>query len=182
MKVLIIENDANELDNAIRIVKKFFKSAKIVHINNYNDAIKVCSTKKQNEEFKLIVLDMAFCRAKPLEGVDPVLHPKTGSMFLAHLAENKSCTPVIIYSYEKDYLEKYKAFLFTSFETICYNNDSYPLFVEGSEVGRLYDEITSIGEKLLNASNFIIGHAHNQTELEQILRTHWNIMKKAEDY
>ena len=88
MKVLIIENDANKLDNAIRIVKKCFKSAKIVHINNYNDAIKVCSTKKQIEEFKLIVLDMAFCRAKPFDGVDPVLHPKTGSMFLAHLAEN----------------------------------------------------------------------------------------------
>lgn len=179
MKVLIIENDANKLDNAIRIVKKRFKSAKIVHVNNYNDAITVCSTKKDIEEFNLIVLDMAFCRAKPLAEVNPILHPQAGSMFLSHLATRNSHTPVIIYSYENDYLEKYKTFLCPSFETICYNYDSYPLFVEGSQVAKLHAEITSVGEELLNASNFIIGHAHNQAELEQILRSYWRIMKKA---
>lgn len=179
MKVLIIENDANKLGNAIRIVKNHFKSAKIVHINNYNDAIKTCSTTRDIDEFDLIILDMVFCRAKPHEGVDPILHPQTGSMFLAHLAQKKSCTPTIIYSFEKDYLVKYKQFLFPTFETICYNYDSFPLFVEGSEVGKLYDEITAEGEELLRASNFIIGHAHNYAELEKTLRKYWNIMKKA---
>lgn len=179
MKVLIIENDANKLDNAIRIVKKVFKSAKIVHFNNYNDALKACSSKRDIDEFNLIILDMVFCRAKPYEGAEPIKHPLTGSMFLAHLAKRNSTTPVIIYSYEKDYMEMYKEFLFPSYETICYNYDSYPIFIEGSIVGKLYDEITAEGEKLLKASKFIVGHAHNRTELEHIVHKHWNIMKKA---
>ena len=179
MKVLIIDNDANRVDNTIRIVKRQFKSAKIVHINNYNDAIKACSTTRDIDEFDLIIMDMVFCRARPNRGIDPVLHPQAGSMFLSHLAKKSCCTPVIIYSQEKDYLKKYKQFLFPTFETLCYNYDSYPLFIEGSEVGKLYDEITAEGEALLNASNFIIGHAHNHTEFENFLRNHWIIMKKA---
>ena len=179
MKVLIIDSDANRVDNTIRIVKRRFKSVKIVHINNYNDAIKTCSTTRDIDEFDLIILDMAFCRARPYKGVEPILHPQTGSMFLAHLAKRISCTPVIIYSSEKDYLKTYKQFLFPAFETICYNYDSYPLVVEGSEVGKLYDEITAEGEELLRASNFVIGHAHNHAEFETILCNRRIIMKKA---
>lgn len=179
MKVLIIGNDTNKLDNAIRIVRRYFKSAKIVHINNYNDAVKTCSTKKDIDEFDFIILDMVFCRAKPHECADPVLHHQTGSMFLAHLARKSSCTPVIIYSQEKDFLEMYKNFLFPSFETICYNYDSFPLFVECSEVAKLYTEITAISEELLNASNFIIGHAHNHAELQKTIHKYRKIMKKT---
>ena len=179
MKVLIIENDANKLDNAIRIVKRYFKSAEIVHVNNYNDAMKTCYTKRDIDEFDLIILDMAFCRARPYENTDPILHPQTGSMFLAHLANRKSCTPVIIYSFEKDYLELYKKFLFPSFESICYNYDSYPLFVEGSEVAKLYEEISAIAEELLTASSFIINHAHTHAELEKAIYEFRHLMKKA---
>ena len=179
MKVLIIENDSIKLDNTIQMVRRTFKSAKIVHINNYNDAIKRCYTKRDINEFDLIILDMAFCRANPHENTDPVLHPQAGSMFLAHLAKRNSNTPVIIYSYEKDYMKIYKNFLFPSFESICYNFDSYPLFLEGSEVDNLYKEITRNGEELLSASNFIIGQAHNLAELETHLRKIWNLMKKA---
>ena len=53
MKVLIIENDSNRLDNTIRVLRRYFKSAKIVHINNYNDAIKTCSTTRDIDEFDL---------------------------------------------------------------------------------------------------------------------------------
>lgn len=179
MKVLIIENDYNKLDNAIRVLRRHFKSAKIVHVNNYNDAIKKCSTKNDIDKFDLIILDMTFCRARPYKNSDPVLHPQTGSMFLAHLAHREANTPVIIYSKAKDYLKIYKSFLFPSFISICYNHDSFPIFVEGSEVQKLYDEATAIGEKLLAASNFVIGHAHDVTEFETTLLRHWNIMKKA---
>ena len=179
MKVLIIENDSNRLDNTIRVLRRYFKSAQIVHINNYNDAIKACYTKKDIDEFDLIILDMTFCRARPYKNADPILHPQTGSMFLAHLANRKSNTPVIIYSKEKDYLEMYKTFLFPSFMSICENCDSFPLFVEGSEVDKIYQEVTAIGEELLSASNFIIGHAHTNTELEKFLLIYRNLMKKA---
>lgn len=179
MKVLIIENDSNKLDNAIRIIKRCFKSAQIVHMNNYNDAIKACNTKREIDGFNLIVIDIAFCRANPRENPDPVLHPQAGAMFLAHLAGRKACTPVIIYSYEKDYLEIYKNYLFPTFETICDNYDSHPLFVEGSDVDKLYTEITAYGNELLNASNFVIGHAHNLNELNIHLRQIWNQIRKA---
>lgn len=179
MKVLIIENDANKLDNAIRIVKKSFKSAKIVHINNFNDAYKACYKKSDIDEFDLIILDMVFCRAKPYEGTDPVKHRWAGSMFLSHLAKRKSTIPVIIYSTEANYLEKYKEYLFPAFQTFCYNYDSYPLFVEDSTVGKLYNEATAVAQELLEASDFVIGHAHTHTELGNIIRNHWNIMKKA---
>ena len=179
MKVLIIENDSNKLDNAIRIVKRYFKSAKIVHINNYNDAIQKCYTKRDIDEFDLIIIDIAFCRTNPHENPDPVLHPQAGAMFLAHLAKRKSCTPVIIYSSVKDYMAKYKEYLFPSFETICDNFDSHPLFVEGSDVDKLYQEIIAYGNELLNSSNFVIGHAHNHTDFETTFHKYWNLMKKA---
>lgn len=174
MKVLIIESNINTLDNAIRTVRRHFKSAKIVHVNNYNDAIKT-----NIDEFDLIIMNMFFCRAKPYENTDPILHTQTGSMFLAHLARKKACTPVIIYSSTKDYMEIYKSFLFPSFELICYNFDSYPLFIEGSEVEKLYNESTANGEKLLQASNFVIDHAHTLAELERSLYKFRHLMKKA---
>ena len=179
MKVLIIVNDSVKLDNAIRMVKRYFKSAQVVHVNNYNDAVKTCYTKREINEFNLIIIDMVFCRADPHENPDPVLHPQAGSMFLSHLAKRKTCTPVIIYSTTKDYLKDYKEFLFPSFETICDNFDSHPLFVEGSDVDKLYREITVYGNELLNASNFVIGHAHTLAELEKSIYKLRNLMKKA---
>jgi len=179
MKVLIIENDFDKLDSAIRIVKKSFKSVRIVHINNYTEALKACYSKKDIEKFDLIIFSMQFCRANPHGNPDPVKHPLAGAMFLSHLAQRKSTTPVIIFSDEKNYLDIYIAYLFPAFETFCYNYDSYPLFIEGSMVGKLYDEATARGQDILNASNFVIGHAHTQNELDILIRKFWNIMKKA---
>ncbi len=179
MKVLIIENDFDKLDSAIRIVKKHFKSAKIVHINNYNEALKSCYSKKDIDKFDLIIFSMKFCRANPNGNPDPTKHPLAGSMFLSHLAQRKSKTPVIIFSDETNYLDIYKAYLFPAFETFCYNCDSYPLFVEGSMVGKLYDEATTLSQEIFDASNFVIGHAHTQNELDFFILKLRNIMKKA---
>ena len=179
MKVLIIESCSDKLENAIRIVKTVCESANVVHIDNFNDALKVCYKKSDIDEFNLIILDIAFCRVKPYEGTDPIKHRFAGSMFLAHLAGKKSTVPVIIYSSETDYLEIYREYLFPAFETFCYNYDSHPIFVEGSTVGRLYEEATAKAQELFNASNFIISQAYSSDELKFILHNHWHIMEKA---
>ena len=179
MKVLIIGNDSNRLDITISIVKSFFKSAKIVHIDNFNEAYKVCYRKKDINKFNLIILDMEFCRAKPYKGTNPTKHKWTGCMFLSHLAERECNIPVIVYSSEDDYMERYKTYLFPSFEKFCDHYDSHPISIEGSDVGKLYDEVISVATKILENSHFIIGGVRTTQELKNIIHTHWNIMEKA---
>ena len=85
------------------------------------------------------------------------------------MAEMEYHVPVIIFSSEEKYLPRLETFLFPSFNEYCspyqnvhipkhYLEEHYKLYIERNK--KLLTEIDT----------FVIGHAHNRTELDQLVK------------
>ncbi len=168
MNVLILEDNKYKLENAIEVLGKHgiydYK-----HFDNCVEPISSILFEKRIKEFQLIILDLNFyLLSKRKRTWRDLPTTDAGAMFLWELLEKKAKTPVIVYSSEKDYMSIFKDYPLPSSFLAYYHNfeESNPLGLSTRQTKEQYEyEKKKIEKKLLNL-NFIIGHAHNEYELD----------------
>lgn len=169
LKVLLIEDNKYKYEDAMRILKKH-RITDIIHVDNFYQVYKsICD--KQIIQYELIILDLCFFPRPPLIGYDINNIPTTesGAKVLYHLLKNSYKIPVIIFSSEEDYMTPLNRFMFPRLEEYCKEFNNSSLYLRANEISKLYDDEMVENKKLLLELNFIIGHAHNELELEFFL-------------
>lgn len=170
MKVLIIEDNDYKLDNAIRVIGKH-EITEYVHVNNYMEA---CNLLRKGllDEIDFIILDIQFYETRPLldsRGAMPDQH--AGYKFLLRLASADKTIPVFLFSSIDSFEEGYKEFLFPPFSEYRIKFVSSPIFYRESYYSNRYKEEMKANEEIQKKTlGFVRGHAHNQYELETLIR------------
>lgn len=169
MKVLIVEDTSSKLETAVALLKKY-SITEYEHVNNYYEAVRICFSMNRIDEFDVIILDLFFYLHRPLIGSNDLPNQNAGYMFLCKMAEKKHKKPVIIFSREEEYIEQFKKFLFPSFSDFCTQaKQTSPIFIPRTvNLEKSYKEEMEKSEKMLKFIDFIIGHARNEYELEEL--------------
>lgn len=167
MKALILEDNFRKLEQTLIVLRNY--SLEHAHYNNLFQVYCRYLNKKLLDYFDLIILDLCFFVNKPLSGGKILPSREAGFHFLVKMAEMEYHVPVIIFSSEEKYLPRLETFLFPSFNEYCspyqnvhipkhYLEEHYKLYIERNK--KLLTEIDT----------FVIGHAHNRTELDQLVK------------
>lgn len=176
VKVLIIEDNNYKLEDAIQTLKNY-GITDYVHVNNYIEAVHICFRQKRLSEFDFIILDIQFYECRVLQGDRALPDQNAGYKFLVRLAETKSTTPVFVFSSVTDYLQEYNAYLLPSLSEYSRHFGSGPnslLYARASTLSMRYDEHIKKNKQIIEDTTFVIGHAHNKYELNDLIRTHLN--------
>ena len=172
MKVLIIEDNDYKLDNAVRILKDF-GIENYIHVNNFIEAYRLCFRQNILDEIDFIILDIQFYECRPLIGGRALPDQQAGYKFLRQLAYLSMTIPVFVFSSVEDYMSEYREFLLPTFtKYVKQFKSSDFLFTRMSTYSEKYETEMKVNEELLNRSNFVIGHAHNEYELQTLLKTY----------
>lgn len=163
MKALIVEDNKEKLENAVRILKKH-SITEYVHINNQKEVCGLLRNEQEISKFDIILLDLCFYVRNPQKcKVGP--DSKAGATFLVEMADCDRNIPVIIYSSETDWEENLQKMLLGS---------DYPTFTVHSDVSYLSSSIRAAFEKSKKRFDFIQsivkGHAHNEYELDELMQ------------
>ena len=169
MKVLIIEDNNYKLDDAIRIINDH-EITEYVHINNYMEAYSLLR-KGDISQFDFIILDIQFYETRPLHDSRAMPHQHAGYKFLLRLASMDIAIPVFIFSSVDSFKEGYKEFLFPPFSEYSKKYTSSPVYFRESYYTRRYHEEMKENEEIqAKTLEFVRGHAHNQYELEDLIK------------
>lgn len=169
MKVLIIEDNNYKLDDAIRIINAH-GITEYVHINNYMEAYSLLR-KELVDQFDFIILDIQFYETRPLLDSRAMPHQYAGYKFLLRLASENKSIPVFIFSSVDSFEDGYKEFLFPPFSEYSKKYISSPIFYRESYYARRYEEEMKGNEEIQKKTlEFVHGHAHNQYELEVLIK------------
>lgn len=173
MKVLIIEDNDYKLDDAIRTISTH-EITEYVHINNYMEAYNLLR-KGQLNEFDFIILDIQFYEARPLLDSRAMPDQYAGYKFLLRLASEDKTIPVFIFSSVDSFEEGYKEFLFPPFSEYRKKFISSHIFYrESYYTGRYKEEMKANEEIQKKTLGFVLGHAHNKYELENLIKEYLN--------
>lgn len=172
MKVLIIEDNDYKLDNAVRILESHGITNR-VHVNNNMEAYRMCFRQNLLDEIDFIILDIQFFEYKPLIGDRQMPDQYAGYKFLLRLASASKSIPVFIFSSVNSFEEGYKEFLFPPFSEYRKKFDSSPIFYRESYCYNKYSEEMRSNEEIQKKTlSFVIGHAHNDYELETLIKNY----------
>lgn len=159
MKVLIIEDSEYKLDYTKRILNEH-KITDIVHFSKLEDAVMYLEEAEMdcNDEIKidLILLDLCFYSGKDL-------HLYAGFSFLHYLEEyvkeiiaSEDC--VIIHSTENSYEAELHEYLYSVISERLYKSH------------KVYQNVSNlVSECEANISDLIFGHAHDESELDDLI-------------
>ena len=168
MKALILEDNVQKLANATRVLQKF--SIDHVHFNNCCIPYEMFIVKEGLKGFDLVVLDLFFYKQPPLLGESRLPSSTAGFYFLLKMAEYECNVPVIIHSSEDDYLPGLEKFFLPTIEEFSKLFKNAPLPYTYYHVEERYkDEIDRHRKFLEFAKGLILGHAHNEIELEHLV-------------
>lgn len=169
MKVLIIEDSESKLGYTKRILNEH-SITDIVHFNNLEEAIMRCFCSDEITEFDLIILDLCFYIHRPFfKGESLDLH--AGFHFLNELKKfildfmeenySKFENRVIIHSTETTYAEELHEYIWDNIT----EKDWHNITTKGE-----YSDISTFTRIQQNTiSSFIFGHAHDETELDDLI-------------
>lgn len=174
VKVLIIEDNDYKLEDAIQTLQSF-GITDYVHVNNYIEAVHICFRQKRLSEFDFIILDIQFYEYRVLKGDRALPDQYAGYKFLFKLAEIKASIPVFVFSSVDDYYKEYNEYLLPSLleYSKCFNRNGIDfLYTRASTISIKYDEHIRKNKEIIEQTNFVVGHAHNQYELHSLMQTY----------
>lgn len=170
MKVLIVEDSRYKLEDAVDVLKKH-GITDYVHLVSCHEAIDFAIYGDGRENLDLIILDLNFYMARQIIGGRSELPtPNAGAKFLWQMLENELEIPVIVFSSEEDYMNVFKEYpIASSFSEYAKKFENGPLLMTYHEIKDRYEsEKRHFREKLLDLT-FIVGHAHNNMELDALV-------------
>lgn len=173
MNVLIIEDNNTKFQTTIRTLESLDVSTTYTHIDNYTESMKLVSN--AIETYDLIILDLMFFTT-PSKNTYRHISNIAGCRFLSYLVYYYANTKVskkvdvLIYSEEKDYTTYLKKHLFPSIREYDNKTETSHFYVTHALKCR-YEELINRNQKLFDSIDFVIGHAHNETELLSLLTT-----------
>lgn len=169
MKVLIIEDNDYKLDDAIRTINAH-EITEYVHVNNYMEAYSLLR-KGVIDEFDFIILDIQFFETRPLLDSRAMPDQYAGYKFLLRLVSESKSIPVFVFSSVDSFEEGYKEFLFPPFSEYRKKFVSSHIFYRESYYTGKYQEEMKANEEIKKKTlGFVLGHAHNQYELANLIK------------
>ncbi len=170
MKALIIEDNRFKFQDAIEVLKRH-DITEYVHFDNCEEALDFVYEPDNIKNIDLIILDLNFYMSRELIGGRCRMPtPDAGGKFIWQMLQNEITTPIIVFSSEDDYMNVVNHYLFVSFSEYARTYEKGPLPMTYSQIQRQYDEdIAERRQKLLDLT-FIVGHAHEELELDFFIR------------
>lgn len=170
MKVLIIEDNKSKLEQAVSILQRNCITA-YVHFNNVQEAVKFIR-RGNIEDIDFIILDLFFYLYRPYLGKDGMRSSTAGARILHKMLEIGVRKPVIVFSREEDYMTSLNVFFFPNISEYNEKFGSTSSLSVLSDTHRKYNEYLEYIEKntlLLSKLDFLVGHAHDEEELENLI-------------
>lgn len=170
MKALIIEDNRFKFQDAIEVLKRH-GITEYVHFDNCDEALDFIYEPDNIENIDLIILDLNFFMSRGLIGERCRMPtPDAGGRFIWQMLQNEMTTPVIVYSSEEDYMNVVHNYLFVSLSEYARGYENGPLPMTYSQIQRQYDEDIAERRKKLLDLTFIVGHAHEELELDFFIK------------
>lgn len=167
MKALIIEDDNFKLETATRVLESY--DITYTNLNNYSKAMQLVSD-GQLKNFDFIILDLTFYQYRPSRIT--LMTPKEGIgyNFLYHMIGYGTKNNVIIFSSDANYQDGWNNFLFPTFKDFFDRFNDAPCFPSLDDLEKQYEDLKKQNAEIANQLDFVIGHAHNEFELSDLVK------------
>lgn len=180
MKVLIIEDNRFKFEDA-KDVLKCHGITEYVYFDNCEEALDFVYEPDNIKDIDFIILDLNFYMSRDIIGGKPRMPtPNAGGKFIWQMLQNEFTIPIIVFSSEDDYMNVVNDYLFISFSEYARAFDKSPLPMPFSQIKQHYaEEMEAVRQKLLDLT-FVVGHAHQELELDYFITLFLNSVNSKE--
>ena len=166
MKVLILEDNRFKFEDAKDVLKRH-GITEYVHFDNCEEALDFVYEPDNIKNIDLIILDLNFYMSRGIIGGGHRMPtPNAGGKFIWQMLQNEITTPIIVYSSENDYMDVVNSYLFVGFSEYARAFEKGPLQPSYSQLKHQYEEEMLERRKKLLDLTFILGHAHEDLQLD----------------
>ncbi len=169
MRVLIIEDNRFKFQDAIDVLKRH-DITKYVHFDNCEQALDFVYNSENIKNIDFIILDLNFYMSRNLGGAYRMPTPNAGGKFIWQMLQNEITIPTIVFSSEDDYMNVVNSYLFVNFSEYARAFETGPLPMTYSQIKNQYEEERTARRKKLLDLTFIIGHAHEELQLDFFIK------------